>query len=39
VVVFAVVGIGFESDLMVVERSIGTDRDVPDLDPLGFLMH
>jgi hypothetical protein len=35
--VFAVIGISFKSDLMIVEGSIDTDQYIQNLDRLGFI--
>jgi transposase len=37
VMVFAIIGIGFKSDLMLREGSIDTDRNIHNLDCFGFL--
>jgi hypothetical protein len=35
--VFAVIGVGYKSDLLMVEGSIDTDRYIQNLDLLGFM--
>jgi hypothetical protein len=35
--VFAVIGIGFKSDLLLVDGTIDTDRYIQNLDRLGFI--
>jgi transposase len=37
VMIFAVIGIGFKSDLLLVDGSIDTDRYIQNLDRLGFI--
>jgi hypothetical protein len=35
--VFAVIGVGYKSDLLMAEESIDTDRYIQNLDRLGFI--
>jgi hypothetical protein len=35
--IFVVIGIGFKSDLLLVKKSIDTDRYIHNLDRLGFI--